>query len=101
MRQAHYSDRPAQLLALALCRPGLRRTWTRRKAFLDTEINGLSTLSRADQEKEMQWFVDAAKPFTGMEINVVSETITTHEYEVEGAAPRPSPRSPASRSRTT
>ena len=24
--------------------------------------------------KEMQWFIDAAKPFAGMEINVVSET---------------------------
>ena len=29
----------------------------------------------------MQWFIKAAKPFAGMEINVVSETITTHEYE--------------------
>ncbi len=28
--------------------------------FLDTEINGLSVLSRADQEAEMQWFIDAA-----------------------------------------
>jgi len=51
------------------------------KAFLDTEIGPLSTLSRADQEAEMQWFVDAAKPFAGMDIKVVSETITTHEYE--------------------
>ncbi|MBU1590409.1 MAG: ABC transporter substrate-binding protein, partial [Alphaproteobacteria bacterium] len=51
------------------------------KAFLDAEIGDLSTLSRADQEAEMQWFVDAAKPFAGMDIKVVSETITTHEYE--------------------
>ncbi len=29
----------------------------------------------------MQWFIDAAKPFAGMDIKVVSETITTHEYE--------------------
>ena len=29
----------------------------------------------------MQWFVDAAKPFAGMDIKVVSETITTHDYE--------------------
>ena len=49
--------------------------------FLDTEIDGLSVLSRADQEAEMQWFQDAAKPFAGMEIKVVSETITAHEYE--------------------
>ena len=49
------------------------------KAFLDAEIGNLSTLSRADQEAEMQWFIDAAKPYAGMEIKVVSETITTHE----------------------
>nr|WP_316656614.1 ABC transporter substrate-binding protein [uncultured Gellertiella sp.] len=57
------------------------------KGFLDKEINGLSTLSRADQEKEMQWFVDAAKPFAGMEIKVVSESLTTHKYESEVLAP--------------
>ncbi len=51
------------------------------KAFLDAEIGDLSTLSRADQEAEMQWFIDAAAPFAGMDIKVVSETITTHEYE--------------------
>src|ERR1700754_3699683 len=57
------------------------------KTFLDKEIGDLSTLSRADQEKEMQWFVDAAKPFQGMEIKVVSETLTTHKYESEVLAP--------------
>ncbi len=51
------------------------------RAFLDAEIGDLSTLSREEQEAEMQWFVDAAQPFQGMEIKVVSETITTHEYE--------------------
>ena len=40
-----------------------------------------STLSEADQMKEMEWFMNAAKPFAGMEINVLSETIPTHEYE--------------------
>jgi len=57
------------------------------KAFLDKEIGDVSTLSRADQEKEMQWFIDAAKPFAGMEIKVVSETITTHSYESQVLAP--------------
>ncbi|MEI4472963.1 ABC transporter substrate-binding protein [Frigidibacter sp. MR17.24] len=57
------------------------------KAFLDAEIGDLSTLSRADQEAEMQWFVDAAKPYAGMEIKVVSETIATHEYESKVLAP--------------
>ena len=40
-----------------------------------------STLSRADQMAEMEWFIKAAEPFRGMEINVLSETIPTHEYE--------------------
>jgi glycerol transport system substrate-binding protein len=40
-----------------------------------------STLSKADQLNEMEWFVSAAEPFKGMEINVLSETIPTHEYE--------------------
>jgi len=45
-----------------------------------------STLSREDQMQEMQWFIEAAEPFKGMEINVVSETITTHEYEAKTLA---------------
>lgn len=57
------------------------------KSFLDAEIGDLSSLSRAEQEAEMQFFVDAAKPFQGMEIKVVSETITTHEYESQVLAP--------------
>ncbi|WP_298429090.1 ABC transporter substrate-binding protein [uncultured Jannaschia sp.] len=56
-------------------------------SFLDNEIDGLSVLTREEQEAEMQWFVDAAQPFAGMEINVVSETITTHEYESQVLAP--------------
>ena len=50
------------------------------KKWVDDEFQP-STLSKADQMKEMQWFVDAAAPFKGMEINVLSETIPTHEYE--------------------
>lgn len=40
-----------------------------------------STLTREQQIAELKWFQEAAKPFAGMEIKVVSETITTHEYE--------------------
>ena len=57
------------------------------RAFLDAEIGDLSALTRAEQEAEMQWFVDAAAPYAGMEIKVVSETITTHEYESQVLAP--------------
>ncbi|OZB02851.1 MAG: hypothetical protein B7X58_16185, partial [Marinobacter sp. 34-60-7] len=39
-----------------------------------------STLTREEQLAEMEWFIQAAEPFRGMEINVVSETIATHEY---------------------
>jgi len=42
-----------------------------------------STLSKDEQMKEMEWFVNASKPFEGMEINVLSETIPTHSYESE------------------
>ncbi|MGR3270058.1 carbohydrate ABC transporter substrate-binding protein [Thalassococcus profundi] len=57
------------------------------QSFLDSEIGDVSTLTREEQEAEMQWFIDAAEPFQGMEINVVSETITTHEYESQVLAP--------------
>lgn len=40
-----------------------------------------STLSKKEQLKEMQWFINAAKPYKGMKIKVVSETIPTHSYE--------------------
>jgi glycerol transport system substrate-binding protein len=55
-------------------------------AFLDEEIER-SALSRSEQEAEMQWFIDAAQPFVGMDIRVVSETIATHEYEANVLAP--------------
>ncbi len=50
------------------------------KKWIDAEFQP-STLSKADQLKEMDWFIKAAKPFAGMEINIVSEDIPTHEYE--------------------
>ncbi len=50
--------------------------------WIDSEFQP-STLSRDEQIAEMQWFVDAAAPFAGMEINVLSETIPTHTYESE------------------
>lgn len=53
------------------------------RAFLDAEIGDVSVLDRAAQEAEMQWFIDAAKPFVGMKIKVASETLTTHEYEAK------------------
>jgi len=40
-----------------------------------------SALSMDEQKSEMEWFIKAAEPFKGMEINVLSETIPTHTYE--------------------
>lgn len=40
-----------------------------------------STLTLAEQKKELAWFEEAAKPYKGMTINVVSEGIATHVYE--------------------
>ncbi|NNJ79615.1 MAG: carbohydrate ABC transporter substrate-binding protein, partial [Xanthomonadales bacterium] len=40
-----------------------------------------STLSEAEQLAELAWFTDAAEDLRGMSINVVSETLKTHEYE--------------------
>ena len=40
-----------------------------------------STLSTEQQMAEMRWFIKAAETFKGLDIRVVSETITTHEYE--------------------
>jgi glycerol transport system substrate-binding protein len=53
--------------------------------WIDEEFQP-STLTRAEQLEEMQWFVDAAAKLREQgvtEINVVSETITTHQYESE------------------
>jgi len=40
-----------------------------------------STLTKEQQQQEIDWFIQAATPFKGMEIQVVSENIATHEYE--------------------
>ena len=52
------------------------------KRWIDTEFQP-STLNKDEQMSEMQWFIQAAEPFAGMEINVLSEGIPTHGYEAE------------------
>lgn len=42
-----------------------------------------STLTPEQQFAEMQWFIKTAEPFRGMNIKVVSESLTTHKYESE------------------
>lgn len=55
------------------------------KRWIESEFQP-STLSKEEQMEEMEWFIEAAEPFKGMEIKVVSETITTHEYEAKTLA---------------
>ncbi|WPB56708.1 ABC transporter substrate-binding protein [Xylophilus sp. GOD-11R] len=53
------------------------------KKWIDAEFQP-STLSKDQQMAEMKWFIDAAKKLQAKGVNsisVVSETITTHEYE--------------------
>ena len=53
------------------------------KKWIDSEFQP-STLSKDKQTAEMKWFIDAAKKLQAKgvkEISVVSETLTTHEYE--------------------
>ena len=55
------------------------------KKWLDQEFTD-STLSSAQQMEEMNWFINASKPYKDMKIKVVSETIATHVYESETLA---------------
>jgi glycerol transport system substrate-binding protein len=55
------------------------------KKWIDSEFQP-SSLSKEEQMKEMEWFIKAAEPFKGLDIKVVSETITTHEYEAKTLA---------------
>ena len=53
------------------------------KKWIDAEFQP-STLAKDKQQAEMKWFIDAAKKLQAKgvkEISVVSETLTTHEYE--------------------
>jgi glycerol transport system substrate-binding protein len=50
------------------------------RRWIDREFQP-STLSKEQQLREMEWFIKAAQPFRNLQINVLSETIPTHEYE--------------------
>ncbi|ODU57242.1 MAG: ABC transporter substrate-binding protein [Comamonadaceae bacterium SCN 68-20] len=53
------------------------------KKWIDSEFQP-STLSKDQQMAEMKWFIDAAKKLQAKgvkDVSVVSETLTTHEYE--------------------
>ena len=70
----------AAVIALTTAGMQVQADMAAAKQWVSSEF-GASTLSQEEQLKEMQWFIDAAKDFKGMEITVASETIATHEYE--------------------
>ncbi|MFD1490494.1 carbohydrate ABC transporter substrate-binding protein, partial [Ancylobacter vacuolatus] len=72
----------ASAMALIAFAAPVRADEAAAKKWIDSEFQP-STLSKDEQMREMEWFIKAAEPFKGMEINVVSETITTHEYEAK------------------
>jgi glycerol transport system substrate-binding protein len=70
----------ASLVAMASLASPVFAGMDEAKKWVETDFQP-STLSKEEQMKEMEWFIKAAEPFKGMEINVLSETIPTHEYE--------------------
>ncbi len=69
----------ALVAAISLPSPGIADKQTIEK-WVKEEFQP-SALSLSEQIQEMQWFATTAAPYQGMEINVLSETIPTHEYE--------------------
>jgi len=70
----------AALAVVAYAAPGSAGTAEAEK-WVNEEFQP-STLSKEEQMKEMEWFIKAAEPFVGMEINVLSEgPLPTHDYE--------------------
>jgi len=78
----------AASIALALSTSSAWADEAAAKRWIDSEFQP-STLSKEEQMQEMKWFIDAAAKLKAKgvnEISVVSETITTHEYEARTLA---------------
>ena len=63
--------------------PALSGAEAAAKKWIDSEFQP-STLSKEQQMAEMKWFIEAAAKLKAKgltEVTVVSETLTTHEYE--------------------
>ena len=50
------------------------------KKWIDEEFQP-STLTKTQQLNEMKWFINASKPYKGMNIRVVTERLPVHYYE--------------------
>jgi glycerol transport system substrate-binding protein len=74
---------PVAAPAAAPAAPALSPTAAAAKKWIDEEFQP-STLSKEQQAAELKWFTEAAAKLKAKGVNeiaVVSETITTHEYE--------------------
>src|SRR5690606_3860492 len=75
-----------QAVAASIALMGCSAAWAampEAQKWVDAEFQP-SSLSKDQQLAEMQWFIEAAAKLKAKgvnEVNVVSETITTHEYE--------------------
>lgn len=78
----------AATVAFAFSAPGAWADEAAAKRWIDSEFQP-STLTKDQQLEEMKWFIDTAAKLKAKgvtEISVVSETITTHEYEARTLA---------------
>lgn len=87
MRETFTLKARLTLIALAvLCATASSATWAGEadaKKWVDSEFQP-SSLGKDQQMREMKWFIEAAQRIKAKgikEISVVSETLTTHEYE--------------------
>src|SRR5690349_18165435 len=83
MRSAIMASKVMLALAAAIAWSGARGDEAAATRWIDKEFQA-STLSKEQQLAEMKWFINAANQLKAKgvrEISVVSESITTHEYE--------------------
>jgi glycerol transport system substrate-binding protein len=82
MKRSEGTVRLGVALVLALFATAAAADEAAAKRWAEKEFQP-TTLSKEAQAKELEWFIAAAKPFKGMEINVLSEDIPTHQYEAK------------------
>src|SRR6185436_19125664 len=83
MRSAIMTSKLMLALAAAIAWSGARGDEAAATRWIDQEFQP-STLSKDQQLAEMKWFINAASQLKAKgvrEISVVSESITTHEFE--------------------
>ena len=80
MRRRVMATLAATALAIGLLPASADEQAARR--WIDSEFQP-SVLTKEQQTDEMHWFIKAAEPFKGLEINVVAEGISDSRVRVE------------------